>query len=159
MSSVNKNNFVSSLSGVCTFYFLFISYWYPNKWSYYDDMSIKARGLGEKEDRSERSTEEQGDATQTFRLSGNNGSERRNSIWEDCRQNCFQGKSTFQLLQEGDEGIQEKKVERQFWWIMNFRGHDSFRNWRRVLKGAGLGMYRPFDLSVGADLGIRRFLW
>ena len=78
-------------------------------------MSVKAIGLGEKEDRSERSTEEQGDAAQTLRPSGNKGYERKDSICEDCRQNCFLGQSTFQLLQEVDEGIQEKKkVERQF---------------------------------------------
>lgn len=69
----------------------------------------KAVGLGRREIDLKAYTEEQGDATQTFRPSGNKGYERKDSIWEDCRQNCFLGQSTFQLLQEADEGIQEKK--------------------------------------------------
>lgn len=38
-----------------------------------DDMCVKGRGFWEKEDRSERSSEEQGDTTPTSKPSGNRG--------------------------------------------------------------------------------------
>ena len=102
----------------------------------------------ERRERSERSTEEQGDATQTFRPSGSRGCERGKTAFEKAAGKTAFGAIHISVVARSWWGHPGgKKVERQFWWTMNFRGHDRFRSWRKVLKGAGLEMYRPFDLS------------